>query len=84
MNEDILKRYGAKKLSESPSGREYLQKLRKQYEKELLQPGDPRFLQVYGAQIEKQKKEKEKNERIARDMWGERKALEIWKKKQQQ
>jgi len=70
-----LKREGVDKLLKSQSGREYLGKLQKKYELDILQPSDPRFKKVYGKKLERQRKQKEKNEQIAKDMWQERKEI---------
>ena len=78
MDEDILRREGVEKLSRSPQGREYLQGLRKKYERDLIQPGDPRFQKVYGAQIKKAQTEKAKNEEKSKAMWEESQ----WRKEQ--
>lgn len=43
-----LKKEGVKKLSESPSGRKYLEKVRQAHKLDLLQPKDPMFRRVYG------------------------------------
>ena len=82
MNEEHLKRVGVKKLLESASGREYLSSLQKKYEKELIQPGDPRFLQLYGRQIEEREKEKARLEKQSRDSWVESADKKRWEAEQ--
>ena len=47
-DEKYLKKIGAKKLSESPSGRRYLAEIKKQKANDYLQPSDPKFRKVYG------------------------------------
>lgn len=47
-DEKYLHEIGAVKLSQSPSGRKYLEGLRKKHEIDCLQPSDPRFRKVYG------------------------------------
>lgn len=68
-DEEILKREGVNKLLKSEGGREVVARLQKKYEKDLIQPGDPRFKSVYGAQMERQAQEKHKNEEKAKEMW---------------
>lgn len=46
--EYYLKKYGVKKLMESPSGRKYLDKLREINKFDILQPQDKLFGKVYG------------------------------------
>ena len=45
--EEVLIKVGAKKLSESRSGREYLDRVRKKHRIDLLQPGDKDFGKYY-------------------------------------
>ena len=83
MNESDLRKYGVAKLSKSPAGREYLERLRKKYEKDLVQHGDPRFKKLYGKKQEFDKKYAQKNETIGKDMWAENMAKKEWAKRRE-
>lgn len=74
----MLKKIGVEKLLKRSDGKEILGKLQQRYWKETLQPSDPRFKHVYGAQIKRQEEQKRKNEDIAADMRERR----DWEKKQ--
>lgn len=71
-SEGLLKQVGIERLLKTSEGRTYVGELQKKYWKEILQPGDKRFDYYWGNKREKQKKEQEKQERIAKKMWEER------------
>jgi len=70
--ERILHEWGVGQLEKTGEGRVVLSNLRKRYEKELLQPSDPRFLKEYGKEIRERAEMKRENERISKEMWAER------------
>lgn len=51
--EEIIKEIGAKKLSETASGRTVLENARHKYRAELIQPHEPEFNKYWGKQQEK-------------------------------
>ena len=71
---------GVDELLKSPSGREHLKRIQEANKIKLLQPSDPMFEKVYGNDIKKGKKIKEKQERMARDEWSEKRIKEDWEK----
>jgi len=68
MEQDYMPAGGAKELQKSPSGRRYLDKLRKKYELDVLQPSDPKFYKVYGKDIKRREENQSKQETEAQDM----------------
>lgn len=69
VGEDYLKEFGAEKLSQTASGQEYLGRLRKKHEIDLLQPSDPRFKEYYGPQLKKAAEHRREREAQARREW---------------
>ena len=60
---------GVNELLKSRYGREYLSKLQKQHEIDLIQPSDPRFQKVYGDKIKTQQKRQSQLEDISKAEW---------------
>jgi hypothetical protein len=75
--------YSVNELIKSPSGREYLARMQEAYKEDIAQPGTPLFDKVYGDKIRRDKINKEKRERIARDMREEIEQKKRWKKQNQ-
>lgn len=61
---------GVKELEKSRYGREYLNKLRKQYARDILQPGDPMFQKVYGDQVKKSQETLAKQKIKSQEEWN--------------
>lgn len=76
----IVKKFGAKELSKNPSGVRVLLKAREKYRIDLLQPKDPEFGKYWGKKVSADKLFREKNERKAKDMWGEANERKEWEK----
>ena len=66
---DDIPEGGVKELKETREGREYLAKLQKKHEIDLLQPSDPRFQKVYGDKLKYAEEKKHEAIRESSDMW---------------
>lgn len=77
IDDKVLKEVGVKKLSQSKSGREYMEKLRGRHKNDLLQPTDKKFDKVYGKKLRFDQKIQDRQEKESQDMWGESKERKI-------
>ena len=67
--ERIIHEYGAKKLSETREGQIVLNKARKKYAAELVQPGDPEFNKLYGKQVKEREEARRELQEKSRSAW---------------
>lgn len=65
----IIHEYGAKKLSETKEGQIVLDKARKKYATELVQPGDPEFNKLYGKQVKERNEARRALQEQSRALW---------------
>lgn len=71
----------ALKLRESPSGRRYLEKLRREKRLDVLQPSDPLFEKVWGGKEKERREMDERQEKEAKEMWARREEEKAWNEK---
>ncbi len=67
--ERIIHEFGAKKLSETREGQKVLDRARKKYAAELVQPGDPEFNKLYGKQVKEREEARRELQRQSREAW---------------
>lgn len=70
--ERIVSEYGAKELSKTKEGVKVLERNAKKYEKELIQPSDPRFEKEWGKEVRQRNEEMREVRRESDRQWAER------------
>ncbi len=68
----IINEYGVGVLEKTPEGRKVLNKARRKYAAELVQPGDPEFDKLYGKQVKEREEARRELQEQSRRMWEEK------------
>lgn len=70
--ERIIQEVGAIELSKTTEGRAILDRARRKWKKELLQPTDPEFQKEYGPMLKQREELRRENERISTELKREK------------
>jgi len=68
----IINEYGVGVLEKTVEGRAVLNKARKKWAAELVQPGDPEFNKLYGKQVKEREEARRELQRQSGEMWGDK------------